>query len=73
MKFNLTLAKAGWSVRTKSGYPVRILCFDRKNTEYKIVALILVKEGLPEKIEYYTLEGKYYGLDQDSENDLILA
>ena len=38
--FNLELAKAGHSVCTRDGHDVRILCFDKKNSKYPIVALV---------------------------------
>lgn len=38
--FDIELAKAGHPVCTRSGNPVRIVCFDKKNTKYPIMALI---------------------------------
>lgn len=39
-EFNLELAKAGHPVQTRDGRPARIICYDRKDNEYPIVALI---------------------------------
>ena len=37
--FDLEAAKAGAPVCTENGIPVRILCFDRKGSEFPIIAL----------------------------------
>ena len=66
--FDLKKALSGdYKVVTKSGRPVRILCTDRKESDYPIVALVEDEEGY-EIAEGYTLEGRYdieYGLDMD--------
>ena len=66
--FDLKKAMFGdYKVVTKTGRPVRILCTDRKESDYPIVALVEDEEGY-ETAEGYTLEGRYdieYGLDMD--------
>lgn len=65
--FDLEKASAGCKVVTKCGRPVRILCTDRKESDYPIVALVENEDGC-ETAEGYTLEGRYdieYSLDMD--------
>ena len=38
--FNVEAAKNGAKVKTRSGHPVRILCYDRVDISYPIIALI---------------------------------
>lgn len=38
--FDIELAKKNHPVQTRDGRPVRIICYDRKNKEYPIVALM---------------------------------
>ena len=52
--FNLERAKAGATVQTRAGSSARILCFDRDDATYPIVALINNKD-----LDCYTLEGKF--------------
>lgn len=40
-EFNLEEAKAGKPVCTRDGKKARIICWDRKGTEYPIVALVI--------------------------------
>ena len=42
---------------TRSGYDARIICTDRKNADYPIVALVSNKFGDGESALYYTKEG----------------
>ena len=67
--FNLKEAKSGKSVSTRDGYPVRIVCFDRINATYPIIALINREDK--EELATYTKEGKY-SLAPHS-NDLVMA
>lgn len=68
--FNLELAKKGYSIRTRDGRPVRIICFDRKDKNYPICALI--DDGECEAFRFYTNDGR---LDVDDQHnvDLFMA
>lgn len=46
--FDIELAKKGHPVCTRDGHKVRIVCFDRKNSHYSVIALI---ENTPEEEE----------------------
>lgn len=54
-EFNLEEAKAGKPVQTRDGRPARIICFDRKNRLYPIIALVDL--GDYEDYISYTLDG----------------
>lgn len=69
-KFNLEKAKAGQKVMTKSGDPVRIVCYDVKNSHFPILALVTNKDGI-EEAKFYTKDGVYFGLDRENILDLI--
>lgn len=56
--FNLEEAKQGKSVCTREGKPARIICFDKNDKDYPIVALISY-EDTSERAKYFTKEGKY--------------
>ena len=58
-------------VVTRRGLNARIICTDRKDLIYPIVALIETKSG-GESIQYYTKDGKYY-VDDLYEDDLFFA
>ena len=68
--FNLTEAKAGKKVITRDGLPVRILCYDRLDTEYPIVALIM--EDGEEDMNSFCLNGCYYDDHEHSKYDLFM-
>ena len=70
--FDIELAKAGHPVCTREGESVRIVCYDRKNTKYPIMALI--DKGEYENHCSYTIEGKF-GSDFPDEikKDLFMA
>lgn len=53
--FNLKEAKKGKPVITRDGQSVRIVCWDRKETDYPIIALI----GDKEDISSFTTDGRY--------------
>lgn len=55
--FNLEEAKRGKPVCTRDGKDVRIICFDRDEPDYPIIAL--VRKGNCEQLCSYTLEGYY--------------
>ena len=69
--FNLELAKAGHPVCTRDGRPVRIICYDRKNTKYPIMALI--DKGDSEDIVSYIRQGTFYSNGKEHKNDLFMA
>lgn len=56
---------------TRRGLNARIICTDRKDLIYPIVALIETKSG-GESLQYYTKDGKYY-IDALYEDDLCFA
>lgn len=53
--FNLELAKVGHPVCTRDGRDVRVLCFDRMDPQYPIIAL--VKGNVFEELKSYTPDG----------------
>ena len=69
--FNLEEAKAGKPVCTRDGHPARIICFDKKSSNFTIVALIDV--GNEELEVSYTNEGHYYSTMGESNNDLFMV
>lgn len=70
--FDIERAKAGAKVVTTLGEDVRILCYNRKASEYPIVALIKDAESNEEYIESYTTTGRRYDCDEDEEDLRIL-
>ena len=69
--FNLSLAKSGEPVCLKDGSKARIICFNRNNREYPIVAL---REcGGSELVETYDLEGHNISSSRESNLDLRMA
>ena len=72
-QFNLEeyLANPSRKVITRGGLNARIICTDRKDLIYPIVALIETKSG-GESLQYYTKDGKYY-IDALYEDDLVFA
>ena len=57
-------------VITKGGLNTRIICTDKKDSKYPIVALIETKTGV-EFLQCYTKDGTYY-IDALCDNDLYL-
>lgn len=55
-EFNLEDAKAGKQVCTRGNKPARIICFDCKDKQYPIVALVV--NGYQESVYRYTAKGK---------------
>ena len=72
-QFNLDeyLANPSKKVITRRGLNARIICTDRKDLIYPIVALIETKSGR-ESLQYFTKDGKYY-VDDLYEDDLFFA
>ena len=58
-------------VITRDGKDVRIICTDRKGTEYSVVALCTMS-NVSEDCYFYFPNGKMY-LSSDSNNDLFFA
>lgn len=75
--FDLEAAKNGAKVVTRDGHAVRIICYDRKNGAYPIVALLEDDEDdVGEHTIYYTNNGKYFYNPSEEENhahDLFMA
>ena len=71
--FNLEEAKAGAKICTRDGRPVRIICYDRIDEAYPIVALITNDFDEPEDIEDYTIDGYYISIKLGHDYDLMLA
>ena len=65
------LANPSRKVVTRRGLNARIICTDRKDLIYPIVALIETKSG-GESLQYFTKDGKYYA-DDLYEDDLFFA
>lgn len=73
-RFNLEeyLKNPSRKVVTKSGINARIICVDRKNNEYPVIALVEETLNGDEYIQCYTKEGHYYTSHQ-SGDDLFFA
>lgn len=70
-EFNLQEAKEGKPVCTRDGRKVRIICFDRKHSEYPIVAL--VTNHNKEDCVAYASNGKFICGGNDKQSDLVMA
>lgn len=70
-EFNIQEAKEGKPVCTRDGRKVRIICFDRKHSEYPIVAL--VTDNKKEDCLFYASNGKFICGGNDKPNDLVMA
>ena len=68
--FNLEEAKAGKAVCTRDGRDVRIICFDVKNKEFPIAALIKLVEG--EFLCQYMNDGRYSNKEPLEDYDLVM-
>lgn len=68
--FNLEEARQGKPVCTRDGGRARIICFDRKNNTYPIIALVN-KDGL-EVVYTYTTKGEY-SIHSIADFDLMMA
>lgn len=55
-EFNLEDAKAGKPVCTRGNKPARVICFDCKDKQYPIVALVV--NGYQESVHRYTTKGQ---------------
>ncbi len=70
--FDLEKAREGAKVCTRDGDSVRIICFDRKNEDFPIVALLTCVDG-EEIVETYTEDGYFDKRKTWDELDLMLA
>lgn len=57
-------------VMTRAGWAVRIICTDRDDPEYPIVALTLVRPGHGEGVDCYRADGRKW-LHRESDLDLV--
>lgn len=71
--FNIELVKQGYPVVTRDGCSVRIVCTDAKDTDHPIVALVLKHNGKYEDLCTFTVNGEFYGDDEESDYDLFMA
>ena len=70
--FDIEKAKSGkYKIQTKGGYSARIICWDKKDKTYNLVALITFKDG-HEEVASFTKTGDYYGIASSS-LDLVLV
>lgn len=67
--FNVEAAKKGAVIETKGGKPVRIVCYDRKDS-YPIIAL--VDYGTFEDYNTYSIKGEYLHGNPNTE-DLVIV
>lgn len=70
--FDEEAAKAGAPVQTRDGCKVRILCYDRLDSESPIVGLI-TGEGGREYFGSWTVTGAYNRLTGARHDDLVMA
>ena len=68
--FNVEAAKNGAKVETKDGKSVRILCYDRVDTAYPIIALIKSYNG--ENCFFYDINGKLAHHEYNNEDLVII-
>lgn len=68
--FDLQAAKSDKPVCTRSGKPVRIICFDVKGSTHPIIALI--EEGEDERLCSYMPNGKRYEDEEEWKDDLMM-
>ena len=70
--FDLEAAKAGKPVCTRDGREARIICFDKKNNNYPVIALVETETGDEEELFQYTNHGKYLETKEYDERDLMM-
>lgn len=70
--FDLTKAKEGAKLATRSGRPARIICYDRltRHRRGHIIALVKGRAGVFENIVYYDNEGRQ--IDHIADLDLFI-
>lgn len=71
--FDLEAAKAGAKVVTRDGRQVRIICFDKKDPQYPIVALVPETKDIKslEVVFIYQEDGRYFST-REHDRDLFL-
>lgn len=69
--FDKAAAKRGAKVCTRNGWTARILCFDRKGGERKIVAALLRPNGEEDVAIFYD-DGRYY-INDTSPFDIMMS
>lgn len=70
--FNLEAAKNGAKLITRDGRPARIVCWDRKDKDYPLLALLENEEGDHEVYYSFTLNGQVFWEEED-DCDLFMA
>ena len=71
--FDLEAYKNGAKVKTRDGHEVRIICTDKKNPYYPIVALVKLADG-SESTQFYTSNGRKQPIKCTiSNNDLVIV
>lgn len=68
--FNIEEAKNGARVERRDGKPVRIICYDRVDTAYPIIALIKYHNG--ENCFFYDINGKLAHHEYNNEDLVII-
>lgn len=67
------LANPSRKLVTRDGRKARIICTDRRDSKFPVVALIENELGEGETTLYYTEDGKLYGNNYYCNNDLYFA
>lgn len=70
--FDIELAKQGHPICTRGGRPARIICWDRIDSSFPIIALTTTKDG-SEVAWSYTIDGKYNVGNKEDSLDLMMA
>ena len=72
--FDLEKAKTGAPVQTRDGRKARIVCFDRKEVDFPLVALVIDLESELENLETYRVDGGYLAVaGAVTDSDLVMA
>lgn len=71
--FDLEKAKAGEPVMTQNGLKARVICFDRKEVDFPLVALVTDPESGTETLETYQADGGYTTAGAVTSFDLVMA
>lgn len=71
--FDLEKAKAGEPVMTRNGCKARVICFDREEVDFPLVALVTDPESGTETLETYRADGGYTIAGAVTEADLVMA
>ena len=70
--FDVDSAKRGELVSTRDGRPVRIVCWDVKNADFPILALVMEKDGREHPYQY-TADGRVVKGKIRLEGDLVMV